>query len=261
MLIAEKYLGPIGKGVTSPQLFRATNDMIYVVKLQNNCLGKKVLVNEYLAAQFGTLMGLCFPPSDFIMLNNEVLQHRKLRAIKPVSGPHFASLYLNKTAYAERKTVAAAINKEQMAGVILFDHMFHNIDRSCNYRNLLVRREAEGIRIYAIDNSHLFFSGRWATGSLNKLAGEIRINHRRSYGILLKYFLSEQSFAPYIEAVRETKNKELERIMNNIPPNWLNEAGREALLQFIIARRDLVENIAAKVCSLIPDKHRRTDVN
>lgn len=261
MLIARQYLGPVGRGVTSPQLFRAASGMVYVVKLENNCLGKKVLVNEYLAAKIGSLMGLCFPPSDVIMLESEVLQHQKLRAKHVTAGPHFASLYLDRTSYADRNSVAKAINKQQMAGVILFDHMFHNVDRTHNYRNLLVRREADGPRIYAIDNSHLFFSGRWRADSLYKLAGEIHMNHRRSYGVLLKYFLSPQSFIPYIEAVREMKNSELETIINGIPEKWLTAEARAALLEFLLIRRDKVTAIAAKLISLIPNSYRGPHTN
>lgn len=261
MLIAEEYLGPIGRGITVPQLFRTADGLIYVVKLQNNCLGKKVLANEYLAAQLGTIMGLCFPPGDMIMLSDKILQQGKFRAAKFVPGPHFASLYLDKTAYAQRRTVCAAVNKQQMAGVILFDHMFHNIDRARNYRNLLVRREAEGFKIYAIDNSHLFLSGRWSADMVNKLAGEIYINHRRSYGILLKHFLSPQSFTPYVKAVREISDSKIETIINDIPAIWLNESARTVLLQFVKIRRDLVEKIAARLYALIPDKNRRTNGN
>ncbi|HWQ62155.1 MAG TPA: HipA family kinase, partial [Negativicutes bacterium] len=66
MLTALEHLGATARGVTSPQLFRADDGRVYVVKLQNNRLGPKVLANELIAARLGVALGLCFPPGGVI---------------------------------------------------------------------------------------------------------------------------------------------------------------------------------------------------
>ena len=50
MLEAVEYIGRVGVGVTSPSLIKGDDGFTYVVKMQNNRLGTKVLVNEYIAA-------------------------------------------------------------------------------------------------------------------------------------------------------------------------------------------------------------------
>ena len=162
MLIAVQYIGSVGVGVTRPQFFRADDEQIYVVKLQNNRLGSKVLVSEFLAAKLGELMNLCFPTSAIILINEQTVQKNQSLIPPEISlGRHFASLYLTNTEYVGKHNIYQAINTAEMAGVLLFDHMFHNADRADNRKNLLLRQEDDGYKIYAIDNSHLFRSGRW----------------------------------------------------------------------------------------------------
>jgi len=263
MLMALNYLGPVGRGVTSPQLFRATDGKVYVVKLQNNRLGPKVLANELLGARFGEFLGLCFPPGDVIKIDEQVLRNsrRSLPAsVKP--GRHFACQYLSNTRYLSPFNLYKAINREEMAGVMLFDHLFHNFDRTLNWRNLLLRREARSYRIYAIDNSHLFRRGRWTQESLAKLAPKIKINRIRTYGTLLKRCLRPEFFDSYLAKIQQLSDASLQAMVEEIPAEWLPHASdREALHQFLITRRDMAGDIVTCLCALIPDKHRRADIN
>ncbi len=256
-------MGSVGLGVTAPQLFRANDGKVYIVKLQNNRLGRKVLVNELLAARFGELMNLCFPPSDIILLDQQVIKKsRRLRAAGVDAGLHFASQYLNHTRYVEWRNLRKAANKQEMAGVMLFDHIFHNFDRTWNRRNLLLRREEGGYKLYAIDNSHLFRKGRWTIRLLDKLVADTAVNSTRSYGWLLKYFLKPRDFYPYISRVLEITDGQLEDIVATIPVEWLPEGDeRQALLGYLIKRRNMVRVIAEKIYTLIPNVHRRTYVH
>lgn len=263
MLRAIRHLGPVGLGVTSPQLFRAGDGQVYVVKLQNNRLGPKILANEYLAARFGVLMGLCFPPADIIYIDEPVLrQSRWLRRSQVTPGPHFACRYLPDTRYVQRRLLERAENKSELAGVMLFDHMFFNLDRTYNRRNLIVRREETGWRVYAIDNSHLFRRGVWTADRLIKLAGRLIVNYRRSYGILLKHFLTPQDFAPFVARVQALRDEQLTTLVDDIPHEWLPDpVERQALVEFLQCRRDLAGEIANRLIRLIPDVNRRADKN
>jgi len=263
MLMALEYLGSVGVGVTSPQLFRANDGKVYVVKLQNNCMGPKVLVNEYVASWFGTYMGLCFPPSGLIEIDQQVLQEKRRfrrRVIKP--GPHFASQYLHRNRYVTRHDLQKASNKTAMAGIILFDHMFHNIDRTKNRKNLLVCHEDAVYMLYAIDNSHLFVRGRWNAESLEKLAGKITINHWRTYGWLLKHFLERSDFIPYATKVKSLGQHKLAALVQSIPEEWLPKSKeREALLSYMNTRCLMVDEIVSKLCQSIPDINGCTHFN
>jgi len=265
MYRALTYIGPVGLGATSPQLFRAENDSgevkVCVVKLSANRLGSKVLVNELLAAQFGEWLKLCFPPGGRIHISQEVLSgSRRLTAAAVPPGWHFGCEYLQGVDYVNKFKLHRAINKEQMAGVMLFDHMFHNPDRTVNRKNLLIRKEREGYKLYAIDSSHLFRRGKWTIAMLNELAETITINHRRSYGVLLKYYLRPAHLFKYAAMVKAIEDARLNGFVDGIPEEWLpDKTERQALLDFLVVRRDKVCWVAEELSRLIPDIHRGAD--
>jgi len=263
MLTAIEYLRPVGIGATSPQLFRADDGKVYIVKLQNNRLGPKVLANELLGSKLGERMELCFPPAGIIELDNAVIQkNRRLATCHVREGKHFACQYLSHTEYLCGNNLYKAVNKSEMAGVMLFDHMLHNPDRTQNRRNLLLRHEPEGYRIYAIDNSHLFRGALWTVNRLEKMASHIQLNYRRTYGILLKKFLRPEHFEPYLAKIKNISDDEIRCIIDDLPVEWLPlDADRDALYQFLGIQRDKIEKIVNGICSLIPDKHRGTNRN
>ena len=254
MLTAVEYIGSVGVGVTHPQFFRADDGQIYVVKLQNNRLSPKVLVSEFLAKEFGQLMGLCFPASDIIEINEQTTLKRQRLMTPDISlGRHFASLYLEHTVYLGEHNIYQAINTAEMAGVMLFDNMFHNADRANNSKNLLIRQEDDGYKIYAIDNSHLFRSGKWTLESLNSLVTRIKPYYRFSYGMLLNDYLSPQDFLPYLEKVGALNNNDIETIVAKIPEEWLpDKIERQALAHHITIRCAMSEKIWHTLCDYIP---------
>jgi len=254
MLLAVEHLGSVGVGVTGPQFFRAEDGKTYVVKLQNNRLGAKVLVSEFLAAKFGEIMDLCFPYSSIIQIDEQMLQRSPLLMALDVSpGRHFASRYLKHAEYVGKHNLNKAVNTAEMAGVMLFDHIFHNADRTTNKKNLLIEKEDTGYKIYAIDNSHLFRSGKWTLESLTTLAPKIKTYYHYSYGLLLKDYLSPQDFLPYLEKVTQLSNEQIETIVRQIPEEWLpDEPERQGLTHYIKIRRDMVGKIWENLCNFIP---------
>lgn len=254
MLIAVDYLGKVGVGVTLPQFFRAQDGNIYVVKFQNNQLGSRVLVSELFAAKFGAHMGLCFPPSDIIEINEQILNDNPCLldiGLKP--GWHFASRYLEYAEYIGKNRLSKATNVPEMAGVILFDHMFHNADRAKNQKNLLLRLEDEQYKIYAIDNSHLFRSSRWTIESFQILETKIKTYYYQYYRNLLKDLLTPQDFIPYIELVKKISDEQIDCIVGEIPNEWLpGETERLALASYTKLRRDMADEIGEKLCRYIP---------
>lgn len=267
MFRALEYIGPVGLGATSPQLFRAQTssgkNKVCVVKLSANRLGSKVLVNELLAARFGQWLKLCFPPGGLIDIPAEVLKKsRRLVAAGVEPGLHFGCEYLNGAGYVSRYNLHRAINKEEMAGVMLFDHLFHNPDRTLNRKNLLIRKEPAGYKLYAIDNSHLFRRGKWTIQMLRDMTDRITLNHRRSYGVLLKYYLRPKSFYTYAQAVKNIPQEEIVQFVENIPEKWLpDKCERDVLLEFITARCEKVGWVTGRLVDLIPNINRGSDIH
>jgi hypothetical protein len=256
MLLAREHLGSTGLGVTSPQLFRADDGRVYVVKLQNNRLGPKVLANEFIGARLGEALGLCFPPAGVIKLDEELLRRsRRLAAHGVAPGRHFACRYLSGTEYLCRRNISRAVNRQEMAGVMLLDHLVHNMDRTYNRRNLLLRRETQGWRIYAIDNSHLFRRALWTEDMLARLAPRIRVNSHGVYGTLLRHYLQPADFTPYQATVEGWSEEFFAELVAAVPAEWLpHTAERQAVVKFLAARRDLAAEIVTCLTALIPAK-------
>ncbi|MEN6411559.1 MAG: HipA family kinase [Veillonellales bacterium] len=254
MLTAVEYLKNVGVGVTTPQFFRGNDGNVYVVKMQHNRLGTKVLASELLAAKIGELLGLCFPPGGIIQITEDLLQKNSClpeAGAKP--GIHFASKYLNNCRYVEKHNLNQVINISDMAGIILFDHMFHNKDRTYNRKNLLLRQEPAGYKLYAIDNSHLFRSGNWTIESLARLRSSCNVYYGYFFSLLLKKYLTPLDFRPYREKVSRLRDEQIEGLVGEIPEEWLsNEAERQALTNYIKIRRDMVEKIREELCNRIP---------
>ncbi len=260
MLLAMNYIGPIGRGVTRPELFKADDANSYVVKLQNNRMGRQILVNEYIAKEIGSKLKLCFPNSGLIYLSQDAKTQVERHLNKKISrGPHFASRFISHSTYLTPENITKAINRTDMAGIMFFDHLFHNVDRTHNRRNLLIRREEVGWRIYAIDHSHLFYRGRWNLSTLERMAEMIKVNSSRIYGLLLKRYLQPQDFVPYVESFRELTDEQIVQIIAAIPTEWqVTSQQQAALTHYIIRRRQLADDILAAICRLISDKNGST---
>jgi len=263
VLYAREYIGAGGPGATSPQLFRADDGKIYVVKLQNNRLGPKVLANELIGSRLGESLGLCLPPGGIIKLDDALIaRNRRLRRAGVPPGRHFACLYLSGTEFLCRCNIARAVNIKEMAGILLFDHLTHNLDRTLNRRNLLLRREADGWRAYAIDNSHLFRRARWTEESLKRLAPRVKAARQGIFGTLLRKYLSPCDFWPYRARLEKWTDGFLADLVGGVPAEWLPHAAeRQAVVNFLAARRDLADAVVTCLAASIPDKHRRADAD
>lgn len=250
MLKAIEYLGKVGVGITSPEFFRANDGNVYVVKRANNRIGTGVLISELLSTHFGKKLGLIFPPSDLITLGDFLPQEKSL------PDRHFASLYIAKCRYATAENIIAAGNFQQIAGIILFDHMFHNADRTNNRKNMLLCTEAKPPTIYAIDNSHLFRTGRWTITSLKKLSEQIKAYPNYLYGVLLKKHLHADDFAPYLALIKGLSDEEIQQTLSELPEEWFGDASiKPALFDFITRRRSLIDLIYNEILKRIPKKN------
>lgn len=251
MLTANKFMRPVGIGITSPVLIRDTNGEIFVVKLMQNPLGSKILVNELLAVQIGQKLKLSFPPAGIMKIEKGRFK-----------GLHFASQFLHNTVYLSPQNIKKVSNISDLAGIILFDHLFFNIDRSHNRKNLLAVKDNKNYYMYAIDNSHLFKHAKWTVAYLNKLADEISINTHKMFGVILKKYLQPECFTPFITRIKTMDYDEIEKIISALPEEWLADINeRKALAEFVAVRLSMAEKVSDRLCLLIPDKHRRSDID
>lgn len=255
MLEAIEYLGKVGVGVTSPEFYKADDQCVYVVKRMSNTVGKRVLISEFCSALLGKKLGLNFPPSDTITLET-LLPSTSTRPTR-----HFASRYMPNCLYATSDNILQAKNLKQMAGIILYDHMFHNADRTNNRKNILLSVDHTPPMIYAIDNSHLFRTGRWTIDTLKSLSTQINLYPNYLYGVLLKKHLFPEDFEPYLTMIKQLSTKEIDCVIDELPEEWFDDAAiKPALREFIVCRCSMIADIYAEILKKIPEARGGTAI-
>ena len=258
MIFIKCDLGAMGVGVTSPRLMLGEDGRHYVVKLMQNKVGPKVLANEWLGFRLARRIGLCVPRGEMVCIPSALIhKNRYLRKVRADEGVHFGSRYLSGCEYVGRCVMRLAVNKDEVVGTMLFDHLLYNDDRTLNRKNFLARREGRGYRVYAIDHSHLFGSGRWTEASLLRRSASHTVNERRAFGWLLRHYLTREKLAPYVERILSVKSDEVAEMIAEIPPAWLTDRERDIILRFWQARRQQVGEVADRIADLAADIHRR----
>ena len=248
----------MGVGVTSPRLMLGEDGRHYVVKLMQNKVGPKVLANEWLGFRLARRIGLCVPRGEMVCIPSALIhKNRYLRKVRADEGVHFGSRYLSGCEYVGRCVMRLAVNKDEVVGTMLFDHLLYNDDRTLNRKNFLARWEGRGYRIYAIDHSHLLGSGRWTEESILRRSESHEINQRRAFGWLLRHYLTWEKLAPYAARINSITDDEVADIIAEIPPAWLTDAERDIVLRFWQTKRPQTEEVAERIASLAADIHRR----
>ena len=259
MIIIKRDLGAVGVGVTSPRLMVGEDGHRYVVKLTRNKVGPKVLASEWLGFRLAKRIGLCVPHGEMVCIPSVLVKRSKyLRKMRADEGVHFGSRYLTGCEYVGRRVMRLAVNKDEVVGTMLFDHLFYNDDRTLNRKNFLARWDGRGWRIYAIDHSHLFGSGRWTEGSLLRRGESETVNARRAFGWLLRHYPMRETLSLYARRILSVTDDEVAEMIAEIPPAWLDTAERDVVMRFWQMRQRQAEEVAGRIADLAADIHRRT---
>lgn len=258
MIVLQKDHGKIGVGVTAPRLMEDSDGRLYVVKLAANRVGVKALANEWLGWRLGKRIGLPLLRAEMAQIAPRVLSSPMFREMCGDDAVHFATRYLANSEYVGRRTMMCAVNKDEVVGAMLFDHLLYNEDRTLNRKNLLARWERRGARIYVIDHSHLLGSGRWTAETLLARAEDIAVNRRLAYGWLIRHYVTRKHLTLYAERILSIRDQDVKEILQEIPISWLSQEDREAIEIFWQIRCKVVSEIAEKIASAA-DQYRRTE--
>ena len=257
MVTLIRDMGAIGAGVTAPRLMLGADGHRYVVKLTSNKVGPKVLANEWLGWRLAKRLGLCVPRCEMVELPRALIARcAPLRRSGAEAGMHFGSRYIDGCEYVGRCAMRCAVNKNEVVGVMLFDHLLYNDDRTLNRKNFLARWAGRTCRIYAIDHSHLFGSGRWTEESLLRRREAADINDRRAFGWLLRHYLTRARLAPHIARIQSVTDEEVCEILDEIPPAWLSEEDKAVAYALWQSRRAQAEEVAEQLVHSAADMHR-----
>ena len=233
-LTATRYITPLREGGSLPAIVDADDGGQYVVKFRGAGQGPKALIAEALAAGLARVLGLPVPQPAVISLAEGFGMGEPDAEIQDLLrgsvGLNFALAYLPGAIGFECGVDGERLGPDLAAGIVWFDALITNVDRTPRNPNLLLWRD----RVWMIDHGASFYfhhgAGDWTARAdvrfpqvrdhvLLPFAGDLRAADKR-----LRPLLTEEA---------------IQRTVQSLPEEWLEgDAGavREAYAAFLAAR-------------------------
>ena len=232
MLYAVRYIGSMGKGLTKPQLFECDDGNHYVIKLKENPVGTKVLVNELIANRIGNLLGLPVSLGNLIYIPSQIIKMEPFQ-----EGIHFGTLVSpHILRNPPLKLIERAYNFDCIPGMYVLDNYLTNADR--HYENIILCIKYYGNQIALIDHSHCFFSPQWTPPELLSLTNYDNILTRGIYSDIAYLVKGPDPFEGWLTRLESIPEEQLISIVNEIPREWdIVYEDRDALLFYLIHRK------------------------
>jgi len=237
---ATRYVTPLREGGSLPAIMEADDDGLYVVKFRGAGQGPKALVAEVVAGEIGRRLGLPVPELVVVELDGALAAAEPDPEIRELlersAGPN-AGLDFLPGALPYRPRIDAPPDPELAAGIIWFDALVTNIDRTARNPNLLVWHH----RPWLIDHgAALYVQHTWRAPEeharrgfaqapdhvLLPVAGSVEIADARLAGLIDR---------PFLEA-----------LLAAVPDDWLSEP-RERYLDYLLARLEAPRPFVAEV--------------
>lgn len=121
------------------------------------------------------------------------------------------------------------------------DNWVRNIDRNKG-QNILLRKVGAELEYWMIDAGHAFGSNRWNAESL--IDESQKISPVDTHEFIRYHTHGLAGFRPWINAISNIRIEKVRSIVNEVPSSWnLEDKDREALISFIMDRKDLLGEI------------------
>jgi hypothetical protein len=229
-LQAVEYIRPID-GDSQPHLLRCSDDHYYVVKVQNNRQGVRVLANEFLAARIATELGLPVPPfavigvpEDIVKYSKQMVVRTKERVVPCQAGLCFGSRLVHgqekfgawspnlTSGHLPNSELRDVMNLSDFIGMLVFDKWTGNIDR----RQVIFSRSGQyrPYNVSMIDNGYCFGGPSWKIHDF-PMAGLY------SHDIVYREIRGLSAFEPWLLCLDRNLNRAILRgIQNEVPKEW-----------------------------------------
>lgn len=234
------------RGGTQAHRFLCNDGHQYVVKFQNNPLGKRVLVNEWIGAKLLHAFDLRAAHAAIVNLPPPAADGCTIEgltdSVAPAEGLCFGS-----RCPANPETTALydllpdclleTINRKDFLGALVFDQWLGHVDR----RQAVFHRDVTTRRLVAtlIDNSHILGASTWSLPDAPSLAS---LYHR---SVVYRDLLRLGHLDEWIERVADFSPDQLYLVFASVPQDWISEPDRheyERLFEVLVARRHRVQD-------------------
>lgn len=239
-------------------------ELYAVVKFQNNPQHRRVLVNELLGTRLAARIGLTTTPAEIVEVSEELIRltpdlviEMPRSRIPCQAGRQFGSRFPGdprRTAlydFLPDEQLRAVENMHEFAGMLVFDKWTCNTN---GRQTLFCSQDANDpdgepgtspgagngpvYKTVMIDQGFCFNAGEW-----NYPDAPLRGLYARNR--VYEGVTGMESFGPWLERVGKLKEKDLEKIMKEVPPEWYEDDYDllKALLEKLYGRRALVPDL------------------
>jgi hypothetical protein len=239
-------------GTTLPTLIEADDGRRYVLKCLNCDCNGKALFNELISHRLGKKLDIPMPDMTLLELDSSTInKFEYLQRIQAKPGVCFGSEYRSGNSNITPITLKYIVNKDDIPGLILFDQLILNEDRSENDGNLFFDKKKK--KLLAIDHSHILGGSIiWDYRSVEKLTKMSPILVRNISGKQYKYcspYINGNSpFHKFRKSLEKLTDADLEEIFKDIPEDWgITKEEIDIVKQFIHAQVSNVRGIMSEM--------------
>lgn len=237
------------RGGAQAHLIEGDDGNCYVVKFTNNLQHRRVLINEWVAAQLMAHIGIPTPPvaliqvsSEFLAANNDVYLQGKER-IAVETGVHFGSRY---PGHPDTTTVhdvlpdtflARIRNRRDFVGALVFDRWVSNTDGPQAIFTAVVKEKNVALaetcfEALMIDRGFAFGGPDWILRD-SPIAG---IHPQKAF---YDGLAGIQDCEPWLSRVEAVQDGFLREVFATVPPSWRDagDSGLERLIEDLLKGR------------------------
>jgi hypothetical protein len=252
------------RGGAQAHLLEADDGNCYIVKFQNNPQHRRILVNEFVAAEILTHLQISSPghqlvrvSADFLAANPEVHLQLGTHRMPIQPGWHFGSRFPgNPDVTAVYDFIPDALlnqvaNSEQFLGVLAFDRWVANADgrQSIFFRAQLrdwlarpgIPPRKLGFVVLMIDHGFAFNGPHWDFPD-SAITG---LYPRR---VVYSSVRSIDDFQRWMDRIGNFPDEVLDKAERQIPPEWIDHDGDklERVFETLLARRKRIRELIAE---------------
>lgn len=214
-VVATRYVTPLREGGSVPALVEADDDGLYVVKLLGAGHGRKALIAELVCGEIGRVLGLPVPDLVLVELDAAFAKAEpdpEIHDLLVASAGTNVGLDFLPGSLAFAPSAGPAPSPDVAAGVVWFDALVMNIDRTPRNPNLIVWHRTT----YLIDHgSGLYIHHTWrdpAEHARRPFEGVRDHVLLPSAGSIVE---ADERLAPLLDRAG------LEAILADVPDDWL----------------------------------------
>src|ERR1044071_5447036 len=216
-LTATRYVAPLHEGGSLPAIVEADDDGLYVLKFRGAGQGPKALIAELVAGEIARVAGLPVPEIVYIELDADLARTEPdpeiQQLIRGSAGLNIALDYLPGAVMFD--PVVEQPSPEIAAGIVWFDALVTNVDRTPRNTNLLTWHG----QLHLIDHgAALYFHHAWPD--------DLLLRSRDRFGLVRDHVLLQFCDAAALHAADRALAARLTpeltaELVASIPETWL----------------------------------------